>query len=460
MSGLVEPVFAEDGSSGLRYNFHPGQYEAWHSTARFPIVCAGTQGGKTSFAPLWLDREIQTRGAGDYLAISATYDLFKLKMLPEFWAHFVERRGWKYLAGDRVFVREGGEQPARIILRSADAPGGLESATALGAVFDEPGQPQVQAIAWEATQRRLSLAQGRCLFLTTLYTAGGWFVQQVLRRAIGGDSDYHLIAFPSYYNPAFPVEEYVRARETLPAWKFALFYQGILTKPSGLIYSDFNDWLSGDARDGLSGHLCKPFTIPKGWKRHVGVDHGPVNTAILWIAEEPDTERYYVYREFLGGGMTGGEHARKCLEYNEAVQCWWGGSPSEDEARVQWQLSGVPLARPVIDGVEPGIEQVIGLFKTRRLFVFESMHGLRSELNSYSRELDDAGEPTEKIADKQKYHRIDALRYGCSAFPMYRHPRVPHPQAPATDRLAAAAMVDKARERRDKRTERAIDDYV
>ena len=78
----------------------------------------------------------------------------------------------------------------------------------------------------EATQRRLSLSQGVAL-LTTLYTAGGWFVHQVLRRAIGGDPNYHLIAFPSYYNPAFPVEEYVRARDTLPAWKFDLFYRGI-----------------------------------------------------------------------------------------------------------------------------------------------------------------------------------------------------------------------------------------
>ena len=94
--------------------------------------------------------------------------------------------------------------------------------------------------------------------------------------------------------------------------------------------------------------------------------------------------------------------------------------PSEHEARVQWQLSGVPLAQPVIDGVEAGIEQVIGLFKTRRLQIFETMHRLRSELNSYARELDDAGEATEKIADKQKHHRADALRYGCSAFPMYR----------------------------------------
>ena len=42
MSELVEPVFDENGRGGLRYNFHPGQHEAWHSQARFPIVCAGT----------------------------------------------------------------------------------------------------------------------------------------------------------------------------------------------------------------------------------------------------------------------------------------------------------------------------------------------------------------------------------------------------------------------------------
>ncbi|MCB1899227.1 MAG: hypothetical protein KDH16_08060, partial [Rhodocyclaceae bacterium] len=37
--------------------------------------------------------------------------------------------------------------------------------------------------------------------------------------------------------------------------------------------------------------------------------------------------------------------------------------------------------------------------------------GLLDEIMSYARELDDMGEPTEKIADKNTFHLLDALRY-------------------------------------------------
>ena len=62
--------------------FHAGQLAAWASERRWIAIVAGTKGGKTSFDPWWLWREINLRGAGDYLAITATFDLFKFKLLP------------------------------------------------------------------------------------------------------------------------------------------------------------------------------------------------------------------------------------------------------------------------------------------------------------------------------------------------------------------------------------------
>ena len=35
-----------------------------------------------------------------------------------------------------------------------------------------------------------------------------------------------MIRFDSTDNPAFPREEWERARATLPPWKFKMFYQG------------------------------------------------------------------------------------------------------------------------------------------------------------------------------------------------------------------------------------------
>lgn len=411
MPNLIE--YAREGSTHTTHvNPHPGQWKALTSTARFPVICAGTQGGKTSLAPLLMDKEIKDKGPGDYGVVTATYDLFKLKLLPEFHSHFVERLGWEYHAADRYLSRKIGSQKWRMILRSADSPGGLESSTWLAALFDEPGQPQIPQISHEAIIRRLSLASkdqggGRLFYLTTLYGAAGWFINDVVLRAMGGDPDFELINWPSWWNPAFPKAEYDRQEKILPDWKFQLFYNGILTKPAGLIYNDFNE----------AKHVVKPFKIPDGWKRFVGVDFGLVHTAILWLAEDPDTEVYYVYRESLGGGLTQAEWAVKCLEYKEPVLQWRGGSASEDVHRSAWAMAGVPLCEPTIQDVEGGIDHVIGLIKQDRLLVFETMTGLRSEIASYSRELDSAGEPTEKIADKATFHRLDSLRYVASALP-------------------------------------------
>jgi hypothetical protein len=63
----------------LKFNFHPGQARAWKSNARFIGVIAGAQSGKTSFLPIWLYREIQNKGPGDYLYVSPTLTLMGKK---------------------------------------------------------------------------------------------------------------------------------------------------------------------------------------------------------------------------------------------------------------------------------------------------------------------------------------------------------------------------------------------
>lgn len=392
----------------LRLTLHPGQSRAWDSERRFIFVIAGTQSGKTSFGPHWLHREIQRCGAGDYLAVTATYDLFKLKMLPEMIAFFCEVLGWgTFQAAERVIVSNDGK--SRIILRSANAPGGLESATAKAAWIDECGQDEFSLQAWEAIQRRLSLSQGRVLGTTTPYNLG-WLKCEVFDRWKGGHPGYDVIQFASTMNPAFPMDEYERAKSVLPTWKFEMFYNGNFTRPAGLIYGDFDETV----------HVVKPFSIPSTWLRTVGIDFGAVNTALVWIAEETETGNQFVYREKLGGDMTGPQHACEALDYNEPVKLWLGGAGSEDQQRLDWQITGCPVVEPFISDVEGGIDRVIGLFKQKRLFVFDTCVGLRSELGTYSRELDDAGTPLDKIKEKQRFHRLDALRYACSSFPLER----------------------------------------
>ena len=414
--------------------FHPGQAAAWRSTRRFVLMLAGSQGGKTSFGPWWLYKQIYTTstptlpspvygggerggGGGDYLAVTATYDLFKLKMLPEIRTVFEELLGLgRFWAGDGIMeLRPSREVPfwaerasdimwGRIILRSASSEGGLESVTARAAWLDEAGQAAFTLEAWEAVLRRLSLAQGRCLITTTPYNLG-WLKNEVYDRWAAGDPDYEVVQFESVLNPAFPREEYERARRTLPSWKFAMFYRGQFTRPAGLIYADFDPAV----------HLCEPFPIPSEWPRYVGIDFGAVHTATVWLAVDVEREVVYVYRESLQGGLTTAEHCRRCLELARADGAarvhWFGGAPSEVQERRDWTAAGVPVRQPPVGDVEAGIDRVVALLRERRLFFFRTLAGLRDELGSYSREVDARGEPTEGIRDKEQYHRLDALRY-------------------------------------------------
>jgi hypothetical protein len=133
----------------MSLDFHPGQWRAWDSEKRFVIVLAGTQGGKTSFGPIWLWREIQRQGPGDYLVVTPTYPLLNLKCLPELMRFFetVMRLG-EYRKADRVFQFDalgerrmwGAEQnePTRILFGHAQDPESLESATAKAAYSSHP----------------------------------------------------------------------------------------------------------------------------------------------------------------------------------------------------------------------------------------------------------------------------------------------------------------------------------
>ncbi len=411
----------EDGQ--LRLHFHPGQARAWRSDHRFVFVLSGTQGGKTSFGPWWLWREIYGgvnhpgRGAGDYIAGTASYDLFKLKMLPALRETFEHVLGVaRYWSGDRVlelrdpqtgkFKAKRSDDPmwGRIILRSAEAGGGLESATAQAAWIDEAGQDAFSLEDWEAVLRRLSLAQGRVLATTTIYNLG-WIKSEAYDRWTAGDPDFEFIQFASAINPAFPAAEYERARRTMPLWRFLMFYAGQFSKPAGLIYDCYDEE--------AGGHLIDPFEIPPEWPRYVGIDFGGANTALLWVAEDPLKQVYYLYRESLEGGKTTAQHAQQAREWakRENVVAWAGGAKGETQQRLDWHKEHVPVQEPRISDVEAGIDRVYALFQDHQLYVFKNCKGTRDELGTYKRKLDKNGQPTEEIEDKRKFHRLDALRY-------------------------------------------------
>jgi hypothetical protein len=404
----------DDGA--LYFDFHSGQLRAWDSDKRIVAILAGTQGGKTSFLPWLLWREVQRCGRGDYIAATASYDLFKLKFLPALREAFEHVTRWgRYWSQDRIieladpttgrFLAKRADDPmwARIILRSAESGGGLESSTAKAAILDEAGMDSFDLSIWEAIQRRLALNQGRIFLGTTIYNLG-WLKATLYdpwEAAKRSHPEIDVIQFDSTENPLFPRAEYERARAEMPPWKFDMFYRGRFSRPAGLIYDCFDD----------VGDVIDPFPIPDEWPRLLGLDFGGVNTAGVFFAQEPGTGRLYLYREYLAGGRTASEHARALLEGEPGRPTTFGGSRSEGQWRQEFLAGGLPINVPPVSEVEVGIDRVYGAHRAHRVRVFRTCTGYLGQKRSYRRVVDARGEPTAAIDDKHAFHYMDAERY-------------------------------------------------
>lgn len=425
----------------IQYHFHPAQLAAWNSTKRQVAVFAGTQGGKTTFGPPWMLREIQTYGPGDYMIVGPTLRLLEKKTIPEFrrffekTMHLGEYRGipsYEFTFNEEGSVRLFGEydelNPTRVMFGYADNPDSLESATAKGIWCDESGQDKFREGSLDALFRRGSIYEARILHTTTLYNFG-WLKRRiydpwkasnliaspVIRFDKEGETLYYqlekrdhpdidIIRFESVLNPAFTLREFRRAKRDLPPWKFGLFYEGRFTRPAGQIYDCFDETV----------HVIKRFTIPDQWERYLGLDFGGTNTGGVFLARDPNTDTYYVYRTYHSGNRTSAEHVEQLLRNSSTKPVAYGGAPSENQWRSEFSAAGLPVARPLFQGadsVEVGIAKVYSALSENKLKIFSDCTGLIDEFISYSHELDDNNEPTNVIADKHNYHLLDALRY-------------------------------------------------
>jgi len=410
-----------------------------HPSGCYLITRAFIPTHNTSFGPWWLEKEIRQKGSGDYYAVTASYDLFKLKMLPSFLEVFegLLNRG-RFWSGDKVFelsdpitgqfMAKKSIDPmwGRVILRSASAPGGLESGTGKAAWCDEAGHPDFTVLAWRALERRLALNTGRVLFTTTLYNLGylkrelidvaksGHF-QQTKTRINNGDflhtvnkeANINLIQFDSIVNPLFTQEEFERLRSTMPPDEFSLFYKGLETKLRTLIYDVFEE----------STHAIPRFDIPGNWPYVVGIDPMGEKIAALWIAINPETFQPYVVDEYYEPfGVTTIDHVHRILTQSgdRRVIAYVGGGPSERQARADFAGAGINLQEPPFSDVWSQIMRAYALFKSGGMKVFDDLGNLLAEIGSYQRKKDKAGNITEIIDHDEIYHLASCLRYASS----------------------------------------------
>ncbi len=461
MTTAVPPLSSIGPDGRLQLNFHAGQMAAYESEARIVIVLAGAQSGKTTFGPHWLAREMSRSGPGDYLVVAPTFTIMDKKVGPEFKRLFSQQMKWgKYTGGGspKFVVNAYGESwlfgeqarrkdnpPTVVYFNHAQDPEALASMTARAVWCDEPGQKKFKLGSWEEISRRVAVTSGRVLMTTTPYNSGGWFKELCDRAKVltpwgkvepssvapgVAPPRIEIVHFKSTMNPAFPLEEYDDARRTMPRWRFDLMYDALFTRPAGVIY---------DCYDGAI-HKVQPFDLPVHWPRYLGLDFGGVHTAGVLLAAELDgtgheTGKLFLYREYPAAARWQArptwEHAREIKKgemlltpkgpvrltggkddppgnlFKRAV----GGARSEDKWREEFRAAGINCQLPPVADVEVGINRVYSALQAKELFVFSSCVGVLDQLEGYTRELDDRGQPTEKIEDKDQYHYLDAVRY-------------------------------------------------
>jgi len=438
MTVATKPQFRELMPDGMiRVHLHPGQQRVMASKARFTFMLGSPQVGKTCLSPHWLANEINNKergGAGDYLAVTSTYDLFKLKLLPEFLSVFeggvIGNQPYKadigrYWAGERIielaedltpgkFWAKKQDDPmwGRIILRSADAKAGLEAATIKAAVLDEPGQKEFTRDAWDGVLRRLSLSMGRVLGTTTIYCTN-WVKHDIFDPWKAGDRDIQVIQVDSLENPVFPRAEYERAERMLPKWKFRMIYQGRYETPAGLIYDKF---------DALASKVHRIPINPK-WNVYVGHDFGPVNMAACFYAHDPDTGLYWLFATYRAGGPVYNhvEEFKRITAGLNVVKRIGGsaGKTNEEGWREAFSAHGWPIISPkdYLKKPQVRIQRVNELHALNKVMVMDDLYEYLDEKLSFCYKLDDNYNPLQdEIENESAFHLMSAEQYILSDF--------------------------------------------
>ncbi len=412
---------------------HYGQVEAWGATERIVVLLAGTQGGKTTEGARLFLREIQRTAVpgepNDYLIVGPNTELLLKKAIPEFLNLTCNRSDPRYDLADYktqrriiVFTPEGSKKligqvcDITVFIGYATKPDSLEAASYKAIWPDECGMEDFKKQSWEALDRRSAIHGARIFLTTTPYVIKGW-LKKICDHP---DEETFVISFPSTANPKFPKKTLEKMKRNWSDARYKMFCLAEWAQPHGAVYDCFENTVGG--KDGKT-NVCEPFTIPKGWKRHVGTDFGKVNMAAVFIAEAPD-RMLYVYGTYRSGGMTTQEHAKliskkglsmhKHKKEDEVVfehsigGTWTGEDP---EFRRDFINAGFEVHRPPIKGLEVGISRVYRQFKTRKLKIFSDCKDLIAESVGYARKVNEYDETLTEISNKETYHLLDALRY-------------------------------------------------
>lgn len=385
----------------MPFTLHRHQDKVIESVKRFILVLTGVQGGKTTIGAIWLLTKIYAAfklgKRGDWLIAAPTEKILQQSTLPKFKSFFPADWGiWR--EQKKCFELRWGD---RIFVRSTETPEHLEGMTLLGAWLDEAGQ--MKARVWTYIQARVSINRGPVLMTTTPY-AMNWVHKEVMKRARENDPDYDLITWASSDNPAFPQEEFDRAKATLPKAIFERRYLGLFTRLEGLVYPEYDP----------DTHIVSAFPIPENWEWFGGLDFGHSNpTCLLSIVKDPQTGIHYVVDEFYEKEAKLEKVADAITKHpHKKVFADRQGAALIAELKHTYKCTNVTQCD---NKVFVGIERIVRLFAEQKLKIFRGKApNLEEELEAYHYPAPNDDKNVKEEPVKANDHACDALRYAFS----------------------------------------------
>lgn len=226
-----------DTDTARHVYLHAFQTIALLSTASEIVFSTGQGSGKTSFMPVWISYKMYQRPNNEVLIVEPTAGMLERVAIPEF-LKFVKDTAFE---GGWVDKRMGiyKNDFGTVYFVSAEAPEHIQGIHAIAAVMDEAGQCSRKA--YQMVRGRLNTLKGQLLILTNPYrNKDPWLYREVYQLYKNGDPDILFFTFSSLWNPAIDREKYEKDKARLPADIFNLQWEGIYSKPTGLVF-DYGD---------------------------------------------------------------------------------------------------------------------------------------------------------------------------------------------------------------------------
>lgn len=378
---------------------HFEQQRVLDSTAEQLLVVAGHRSGKTTVGAIWFIREIaedMKKGIkADYLVLGPTYRILNQSTLRTLFSFWPKGMGTYKKQDSIIQLTNGGV----VWIRSADKPDAVEGLTARRCWMDEAAlcnETTYDKVCQRLVQPK-GEAKGRLLMTTTPYgSPSSWMNLRLIEQR-----KYlpwlFFVNFSMADNPYIDRAVYDRAKATMNESIFQRDFEGRFVQIEGLIYPEFN----------RHDHTCDPFELPSHWPKWAGLDYGWTDpTAILGIAFDPESKKFYIYTQFYKNRQLA-QALGSYIDKHKFTYTLW------DPAAVAMMNETRSVCKLRFDqadnSVDIGIQRITKLLKENRIKIFDECEDLIRELEGYCYDKAGSSKPAHDNS-----HSPDALRYGFS----------------------------------------------